>query len=255
MPGATTRPSASSSRRAGSVDPARRPRSARPGCRRRPGGRGSRCRRRPGRCGSRSRAWAFPPWGDACAAPVAGRRPIPDLEGADPELTERQFMAPAGARVARSGGPTAPGRDGPGLVDGSFPGIHHSWFQNHLLPVIVLVLGAGLLVRFAHWVGARRRRWIDAPDPPPDRSRARWPPRGSSGPGPSARRSSGSVVALVYFVAGHPRPRPAGSPPDHPGGAGHRDRHRARVRRPADGGGPAVRLLPLRPSTSSPSAT
>jgi len=25
----------------------------------------------------------------------------------------------------------------------------------------VLLLGAGLLVRFAHWVGARRRRWID----------------------------------------------------------------------------------------------
>jgi small conductance mechanosensitive channel len=30
-----------------------------------------------------------------------------------------------------------------------------------LLPVIVLVLGAGLFVRFAHWVAARRRRWID----------------------------------------------------------------------------------------------
>jgi small conductance mechanosensitive channel len=27
--------------------------------------------------------------------------------------------------------------------------------------VIVLLLGAGLIVRFAHWVGARRRRWID----------------------------------------------------------------------------------------------
>jgi small-conductance mechanosensitive channel len=29
------------------------------------------------------------------------------------------------------------------------------------LPVVVLLLGAGLGVRFAHWVGQRRRRWID----------------------------------------------------------------------------------------------
>jgi small conductance mechanosensitive channel len=33
--------------------------------------------------------------------------------------------------------------------------------QNHLLPAVVLLLGAGLFVRFAHWFGARRRRWID----------------------------------------------------------------------------------------------
>ena len=42
-----------------------------------------------------------------------------------------------------------------------FPVIHHAWFQNHLLPAVVLVLGAGLFVRFSHWVGARRRRWVD----------------------------------------------------------------------------------------------
>lgn len=30
-----------------------------------------------------------------------------------------------------------------------------------MLPVIVLLLGAGLTVRFAHWAGGRRRRWID----------------------------------------------------------------------------------------------
>ncbi len=29
------------------------------------------------------------------------------------------------------------------------------------MPVVVLVLGAGLFVRFAHWLGARRRKWID----------------------------------------------------------------------------------------------
>jgi len=40
-------------------------------------------------------------------------------------------------------------------------GIHHTYLRDHLLPVIVLVLGAGITVRFAHWVGARRRRWID----------------------------------------------------------------------------------------------
>jgi moderate conductance mechanosensitive channel len=33
--------------------------------------------------------------------------------------------------------------------------------RDHLLPVIVLLLGAGLFVRLAHWSGARRRRWID----------------------------------------------------------------------------------------------
>jgi moderate conductance mechanosensitive channel len=42
-----------------------------------------------------------------------------------------------------------------------FPGIDLHWLQNHLLPAVVLLLGAGLLVRFAHWFGARRRRWID----------------------------------------------------------------------------------------------
>jgi moderate conductance mechanosensitive channel len=47
-------------------------------------------------------------------------------------------------------------------VDGSFRTIDHAWLQNHLLPAVVLVLGAVLFVRFAHWFGARRRRWIDA---------------------------------------------------------------------------------------------
>lgn len=46
-------------------------------------------------------------------------------------------------------------------VDARFPGIDHNWLQNHLLPAVVLLLGAGLFVRFAHWFGARRRRWID----------------------------------------------------------------------------------------------
>jgi small conductance mechanosensitive channel len=40
--------------------------------------------------------------------------------------------------------------------------IHQSWFQSHLLPAAVLLLGAGLFIRFAHWIGARRRNWIDA---------------------------------------------------------------------------------------------
>jgi small conductance mechanosensitive channel len=39
--------------------------------------------------------------------------------------------------------------------------VHHSYLRDHLLPVVVLVLGAALLVRFAHWAGMRRRRWID----------------------------------------------------------------------------------------------
>ena len=46
-------------------------------------------------------------------------------------------------------------------VDARFPGIDHNWLQNHLLPAVVLLLGAGLFVRFAHWFGARRRNWID----------------------------------------------------------------------------------------------
>src|SRR5664280_2695012 len=46
-------------------------------------------------------------------------------------------------------------------AEGRVRGIHHTYLRDHLLPVIVLVLGAGITVRFAHWVGARRRRWID----------------------------------------------------------------------------------------------
>lgn len=82
-----------------------------------------------------------------------------------------------------------------------FPGIHASWFQNHLLPVIVLVLGAGLLVRFAHWVGARRRRWIDAQITLQLQSGA----LASEGLKRSRAVSEAvewSAVALTYFVAG-----------------------------------------------------
>ncbi len=37
----------------------------------------------------------------------------------------------------------------------------YDWFRNSLLPAAVLLLGAMLIVRFAHWVGAVRRRGID----------------------------------------------------------------------------------------------
>jgi small-conductance mechanosensitive channel len=80
-------------------------------------------------------------------------------------------------------------------------GIHPSWFQNHLLPVIVLVLGAGLLVRFAHWVGARRRRWIDA--------HIRLQIESGAVAAEGLKRSRAvseavewAAVALVYFIAG-----------------------------------------------------
>ena len=90
IPGATTRPSASSSVVPRLVDLADRPRSGRRGCRRRPGGRGFRCRRRPGRCGSRSRAWvASPP--DQGGLFSARIRRAPGWSA--PELTERQLMA------------------------------------------------------------------------------------------------------------------------------------------------------------------
>ncbi len=93
---------------------------------------------------------------------------------------------------------------GPGLSDqvgGSFPGIHSSWFRNDLLPVVVLVLGAGLLVRFSHWVGARRRRWIDL------QLRRQIEAGAVASEGLKRSRAISeavewSVVALVYIVAG-----------------------------------------------------
>ncbi len=82
-----------------------------------------------------------------------------------------------------------------------FPGIHPSWFQNHLLPVIVLALGAGLLVRFAHWVGARRRRWIDG------QIRLQIESGALAAEGLKRSRAVSeavewAAVALIYFIAG-----------------------------------------------------
>lgn len=36
------------------------------------------------------------------------------------------------------------------------------WLRDSLLPVVVILLGAGLLVRLAHWLGGRHRAGIDA---------------------------------------------------------------------------------------------
>ena len=101
---------------------------------------------------------------------------------------------------------------------------------------------------------ARRRRWIDL-------QLRRQIEAGSAGlrgaqavPGHQrGRRVVGRRPRLLRRR--HPRPSTGWAPADHPGGAGHGGRHRARVRRPADGGRPAGRLLPASPSTSSPSAT
>jgi small conductance mechanosensitive channel len=80
-------------------------------------------------------------------------------------------------------------------------GIHHSWFQNHLLPVVVLLLGAGLVVRFAHWAGARRRHWIDI--------QIRRQIESGAVASEALKRSRAiseavewAVVALLYFVVG-----------------------------------------------------
>ncbi len=80
-------------------------------------------------------------------------------------------------------------------------GIHHSWFQNHLLPVVVLLLGAGLVVRFAHWAGARRRHWIDV--------QIRRQIESGAVASEALKRSRAiseavewAVVALLYFVVG-----------------------------------------------------
>jgi moderate conductance mechanosensitive channel len=80
-------------------------------------------------------------------------------------------------------------------------GIHHSWLQNHLLPVVVLLLGAGLTVRFAHWSGARRRHWIDV--------QIRRQIESGAVASEALKRSRAiseavewAVVALIYFVVG-----------------------------------------------------
>jgi moderate conductance mechanosensitive channel len=65
----------------------------------------------------------------------------------------------------------------------------------------VLLLGAGLLVRFAHWFGRRRRHWIDG--------QIRRQIESGSVASESLKRSRAvseaiewAVVALTYFVAG-----------------------------------------------------
>jgi small conductance mechanosensitive channel len=76
-----------------------------------------------------------------------------------------------------------------------------NWLRDALLPVAILVLGAGLVVRFTHWVGASRRHGIDA--------RLRALIESGSLPSEQAKRSrtvseavEWVVVALVYFIAG-----------------------------------------------------
>jgi len=76
-----------------------------------------------------------------------------------------------------------------------------NWLRDALLPVAILVLGAGLVVRFTHWVGALRRHGIDAG--------LRALIESGSLPSEQAKRSrtvseavEWVVVALVYFIAG-----------------------------------------------------
>src|ERR1700690_2863571 len=94
------------------------------------------------------------------------------------------------ARRPSPGAPPAP--TGRGVI-------HPPYFQDHLLPVIVLVLGAGLAVRFAHWVGLRRRRWVDV--------QIRRQIESGAVASESLKRSRAiseavewSVVALTYFI-------------------------------------------------------
>ena len=75
---------------------------------------------------------------------------------------------PAGTGATRdirsvSAGETRRRTDGrrQGRVGAGGVGFGIRWFQDHLLPVIVILLGAALIIRFTHWVGGRRRRWID----------------------------------------------------------------------------------------------
>ena len=105
-------------------------------------------------------------------------------------------------RTQATATPAATGSPGRGRwADGKVPGIHNAWFQNHLLPAVVLLLGAGL-VRAVRPLG-----------------------RGRAGAGGSTRRSGSRsspasvaseslkrsravseavewvVVALTYFIA------------------------------------------------------
>ena len=77
----------------------------------------------------------------------------------------------------------------------------YDWFRNALLPAAALVLGATLLTRLAHWLGATRRRTLDLrikaaieaglPAPEPEkRSRA------------LSEAVEWVVVALAFFIAG-----------------------------------------------------
>jgi small conductance mechanosensitive channel len=79
-------------------------------------------------------------------------------------------------------------------------GIHHSWFQDHLLPAVVILLGAGLLVRFAHWLGLRRRAWIDVQIRHQIES-GRVASEGLKRSRAISEAIEWVVVALAYFVA------------------------------------------------------
>ena len=78
--------------------------------------------------------------------------------------------------------------------------IHRYWLQDNLLPTVVLLLGAGLIVRFAHWLSARRRTWIDG--------QIRLQIESGSVASEGLKRSRAvsealewAVVALTYFIA------------------------------------------------------
>ncbi len=76
-----------------------------------------------------------------------------------------------------------------------------SWLDRSLLPAVVLLLGAALVVRFAHWAGALRRQGID-------RQIRSHIEAGQVAPEEAKRSRAVSeavewvVVALTYFVAG-----------------------------------------------------
>lgn len=76
-----------------------------------------------------------------------------------------------------------------------------AWFRDTLLPVVVLLLGAGLVVRAAHWIGARHRAAVDA--------HIRALIESGRAPSESSKRSRAvseavewAAVALTFFVAG-----------------------------------------------------
>ncbi|MHB1713066.1 MAG: mechanosensitive ion channel family protein, partial [Acidimicrobiales bacterium] len=78
--------------------------------------------------------------------------------------------------------------------------IRNTWLDNSFLPALVLLLGAGLIVRLAHWLGAIRRREID--------NRIRKAIESGLVASEGAKRSRAVseavewvVVALTYFLA------------------------------------------------------